>query len=339
MAYMLDGKRGESPVLVIRDDDDNGHADWATGIYEIPKVTPGQTLDIRWKEAYFTGTSGPFSVTYDRLPPGSYRFVVEDLSISGMPVGTTAGVSVKVPRAYWQNFWFWAAVLVVSGVVSSLIGRHLVRKRIDRRLAEIQLIADERLRIARDLHDDLGTRLSHISLLSSYAETNIADEEAHSTFSQITGLSRDLIRALSETVWMLNSKNNDLESLIDFLCRYVSELCRLAEIPCRIDTLSVTRNADISHEFRHNMTLAAKETINNALKHSRATEIRMADHLENSILRITITDNGVGIPPEANEAGVGLNSLVARLTSIRGKCRIEDIPAGGLKVTLEAPLG
>lgn len=325
-------------VFVIQDDDIKAHADWVTTLRNPPRVVPGESLELQWNEAYCTGVGGPFSATYERLPPGSYRFIVEDLSFIGEPLNSGAIMAVKVPLPFWKNFWFWAACAAVVAILSTLYGRHLIRKRINRHLRHAQLIADERLRIARDLHDDLGTRLSHISLLGAYAESNVADAYAKSTFGQITTMSRELISALSETVWMLNPKNNQLEALVDFLCRLVSELCRLSEIRCRIDAMSVTSNVTISHEFRHNVSLAVKEVVNNALRHSFATEIKMSIQLDNNQLKITITDNGVGITREPNKTSLGLDNIAQRMSSIRGKCTIDQHENEGLKITLEAPI-
>jgi signal transduction histidine kinase len=335
--HLDEGDKG-SPVLIIMDDDITRHADWASNIHALPRLTPGEVLEVRWKEAYSIGEGGNFTATYERLPPGPYRFLVEDLTITGEPLGSVAGLSVFVPRPYWKSFWFWGIVAVAIASLATFIGRQLIRRRIRLHLQQAQLISDERLRIARDLHDDLGTRLSHISLIGAYAESNSADDEARGSFRQITAMSRELISALTETVWMLNPKNNELEALVDFLCKLVSELCRLAEIRCRIDAMSEFQNRAIGHDFRHNVSLAVKEAINNALKHSRATEIKMTIQLDENILRIIIVDNGVGIARDAGKPGVGLESISQRMTSIRGKCQLRPLDGNGLEISMEAPI-
>lgn len=337
-ALHLEQPDDKSPVFIINDDDITAHADWITGNRVLPQVIPGETLEIQWNEVYCAGSGGPFSAVYERLPAGVYRFEVEELSITGTPLNAFTTVTVEVPRPYWQNIWFWVAFAAVIAALSTLGGRYLIRKKITRHLEKAQLISDERLRIARDLHDDLGTRLSHISLLSAFAESHSPDSKTGSSFGQISTMSRELISALSETVWMLNPKNNELEALVDFLCRLVSELCRLAEIRCRIDALSVTENLPISHEFRHNMSLAVKEIVNNALKHSFATEIKMSIQLEGKILKITVSDNGVGITREPGKTSLGLANIAQRMTAIRGKCAIAPIENDGLKISLEAPI-
>jgi signal transduction histidine kinase len=101
--------------------------------------------------------------------------------------------------------------------------------------------------------------------------------------------------------------------------------------------MSAIENVPITHEFRHNMSLAVKEIVNNALKHSGATEITMTIRIEGKILLITITDNGIGLTQHAGKSGLGLDSIHQRMANIRGKCHIEPIASNGLKVSLEAP--
>lgn len=329
---------GVSPVYYIVDDDTTAHADWATGIDALPRVVPGQLLDVRWQEAYSIGMAGAFSVSYERLSPGDYRFVVEDVSLAGLPLGNVIAMRIDVPRPYWQKWEFWLACVSATVGLAILWARQIMRRKINRHLHNAQLIADERLRIARDLHDDLGTRLSHISLLSTHAGSAPSDEDASMAFRQINNMSRELIGALSETVWMLNSKNNDLESLVDFLCRLVSELCRLSEIRCRIDAMSVLKNRAISHEFRHNFSLSVKEAVNNALRHSGATEIRMTVLLDGAVLRISVADNGVGLEADTGKGGCGIASITQRMKSIRGTCNIGTLEDNGLEVRLAAPI-
>lgn len=337
-ALNLEKDAGGTPVFILSDDDIKAHADWTTGARTLPKLQAGEVLEVEWREAYSTGLGGAFSTIYERLPAGDYRFVVEGLSLEGGPLGTAGEVSLKVPAPYWESLWFWAAAVAAAAAGGVLGGRYLIRKRVAGHLRQAQLLSDERLRIARDLHDDLGTRLSHISLLGAHAGSHSADEEARSSFGQITTMSRELIRALSENVWLLNPNNNQLEALVDFLCRLVGELCRLAEIRCRIDAAPMTENVPISHEFRHNISLAVKEAVNNALKHSKASEIRMNIAVDGPLLKITLADNGIGLSAEPGKTGVGLASIHQRMASLRGRCVMEPATHGGLKVLLEAPI-
>lgn len=329
--------QSDSPILIIRDNDIKAHADWNTIQFPLQTVVPGEQLEVQWNEAFSAGDGGPLSETYERLPAGVHPFEVEELSLTGIPAGNPKKVTVTVQLPVWKRLWFWTATVGLIAVVSTLGGRYLIRKRISQHLEKAQLISDERLRIARDLHDDLGTRLSHISLLSSFAQTSSPNPEVRSSFLQISAMSLELIGALSETVWMLNPKNNQLEALVDFLCRMLSELCRLADIRCRIDAMSVTDNVSINHEFRHNMSLAVKEAVNNALKHSGASEITMTIRVQGKRLIIIITDNGIGMTQPASKPGLGLDSITQRMAMIGGQSQIEPIESSGTRVSLEAP--
>jgi len=335
----LDDQEDSSAVLVIMDDDINAHADWITNRIQIPpELAAAETLAIRWQEAYSTGLGGNFTAIYERLPAGEYRFVVEDLTLTGEPLQSGASIVLHVPEVFWKSFWFWGMTSIVFTILSILVGRCLIHRRIQRHLEQERMIFEERRRIALDLHDDIGTRVSHISLVASHADNTIRNEDARKAFGQITSMSRELIGALSETVWMLNSKNDDLESLVDFLYRLVKELCRLKKIRCRVDAVFITKNQPISYEFRHNVSLAVKECVNNVLKHSHATELDMKIELENKTLVVTITDNGIGLTEGSHGTGHGLENLHRRMKSIRGTCWFEPLTAGGLRIVLRAPV-
>jgi signal transduction histidine kinase len=328
-----------SSAFIIVDDDLSAHADWTTTGIAIPAAAAaGGALEIRWMEAFSTGLGGDFTAIYERLPAGRYRFVVEDLSLTGEPLNTGAAISMVIPQVFWKNFWFWGVAALVLTLVGVLSGRYLIRRRIRRHLEQERMISDERQRIALDLHDDIGTRVSHISLVASHADNTIRHEEANKAFGQISSMSRDLIGALSESVWMLNPNNDDLESLVDFLYRLVNEMCRLKDIRCRVDAVFITESRPISYEFRHNVSLAVKESVNNVLKHSHATEFDMKIELEKNILVITITDNGIGINEESRSTGLGLRSLQRRMKSIGGACKFEHLAESGLRIVLSAPV-
>ena len=340
MASILErqNQTDSSPILQIVDDDINAHADWTTGIRIPPDVANRGTLEISWKEAYNTGLGDNFTAVYERLPAGKYRFVVEDLSLLGGAPQSGVSISLVVPQVFWKSFWFWGASTLVLALISILIGRYLIRRKIRLHLEQERMISEERRRIALDLHDDIGTRVSHISLVASHADNTILHEEANKAFGQISSMSRDLIGALSESVWMLNPNNDDLESLVDFLYRLVNELCRLKNIRCRVDAVFVMENQTISYEFRHNVSLAVKECVNNVLKHSHATELDMKIELEKNVLAISITDNGIGISEKSRRTGLGLDSLKSRMKSIAGNCTFDHLAEGGLRIILTAPV-
>ena len=192
-----------------------------------------------------------------------------------------------------------------------------------------------------DLHDDIGTSLSQISLAGSHARFKAKDSHTKASIQEMIDLAGNLSASLSETVWMLNPKNNDLESLIVFLSRISSELCRTANFRCRINAIPTSDDIPISREFRHHFVLSAKEAFNNALKHSRGSEV----HLEIKIvqskekhLSVTVSDDGIGLDETCRNSGNGLGSLKRRMNTLGGTCHFQHPDSGGTAVCLFAPL-
>ena len=335
MASTVTGADGYT-VYLLEDRDDTGHADWRTMPDDASRVTGGETLHIEWGELFCTGAGGSFEAHYDRLPPGDYRFEVEAFDYSGQAPGEITSLTLHVAGPWWKNPWYWTATLLAVAAGSAWIVRHLVRKRIQLHLREARMIAEERLRIARDLHDDLGARISHIALLGAHAMGTAPDDETRRSFGEIAGMSRELASSLSESVWMLNSKNDQLESLVDYLCRMVSGLCRPLEIRCRIDAAPMPSNFPVSSELRHHVTLAVKEAANNALKHSGCAQIQLAISLKPDALHIRVTDDGKGID-EAGQ-GNGLFNIRQRMEQLGGSASLSPAAQGGTEVHLRVPL-
>ncbi|MDA7533948.1 ATP-binding protein [Akkermansiaceae bacterium] len=323
--------------LRLIDDDLKTHADWVTP----PMPIVGDRLQITWKEAFSIGAGGPTNPIYDRLPPGNYQLQVERINVFGKPSGEISTIELEVPRPIWQTWWFWLLNLIAVVFLVFLFGRSIVKRRVRRAIRHTRLIENERLRIAMDLHDDIGTSLSQISLAGSHARFKAKDSHTKASIQEMIDLAGNLSASLSETVWMLNPKNNDLESLIVFLSRISSELCRTANFRCRINAIPTSDDIPISREFRHHFVLSVKEAFNNALKHSRGSEA----HLEIKIIQckgkhlsITISDDGIGLDETRRNSGNGLGSLKRRMNTLGGTCHFQNPDSGGTAVCLFAPL-
>ncbi|MDA7535914.1 histidine kinase [Akkermansiaceae bacterium] len=321
-------------VLKIVDADIHTHADWAS----LPFPITGKKLIIEWSEAYSIGAGGLRNVSYERIPPGRYRFEVEELTIEGLPTGKITSLEFEVPRPLWKKWWFWFLCALAIALVIYLFIRSAVRKKVRRAIRYAQIIENERLRIAMDLHDDIGTRLSQISLIGTHAQSKSPDPETKDSLQKISSLTSELVGSLSETVWMLSPKNNDLESLIVFLCRLSSELCRNTNIRCRIDADPVDEYIPITKEFRHHIVLSVKESLNNALKHSQCSEILLKIRVEERMVFIAVIDNGKGFTPSTQIDGNGLASLKRRMQELKGTLDISQPKSGGTQILMKAPL-
>jgi len=230
--------------------------------------------------------------------------------------------------------------------VAAVVGnwRYIAWRRVRRemlRLKNQQTLEKERLRIAQDIHDDLGARITEISLASALAKKSAAlPEAAGADFDRISSMSRELVAALYETVWAVNPENDNLDSLGTYLCQITNHLCKQAQLPCRLEMDELPRNVQVSSQVRHNIVLAVREAAHNAIKHAGASEITLCMTFKKPELIICVSDNGVGFKAGEDElvAGNGLNNIKSRLANIGGRCQIESLIGRGTSIQMHLNL-
>jgi signal transduction histidine kinase/ligand-binding sensor domain-containing protein len=284
-------------------------------------------VDDHWREAVNQRSAG-----YGPLPPGHYRFRVLAANSDGIWNDKGAATSFIVLPYFWETWWFQALLIasVCSGLILSVTFRLRRAHRVElERLARKHEMERERARIAQDLHDDLGTSLTQISLLSSLLEReNLPPVETRSLTQQIRASSRAMVTALNEIVWAVNPKNDSLNELVGYLGNLAEAFFRSGPIRCRLDIQSEVPECSVASEVRHGLFLAFKEAINNVAKHSRATEVRVKVHCEDHNLRVAIEDNGIGFDSVAIQSGNGLRNMNQRLEKMRGSCALSATPGG-----------
>jgi signal transduction histidine kinase len=197
-------------------------------------------------------------------------------------------------------------------------------------LEQQRALERERLRIAQDIHDDLGARVTEISLLSGMAENNTGfSEEVRAEFCHISLKSRDLVAALYETVWAVNPENDNLEAVGNYLRQRINNQCTQARLSCRLHVSPLPRHIEISSRVRHNISMAAREAMHNVIKHAQASQVTVHISFADMLLTVCVRDNGCGFDISANSTGHGLVNMKRRLEDIGGSCLIESSPGTG----------
>jgi signal transduction histidine kinase len=254
-------------------------------------------------------------------------------------------------------FWTLPRLLVLVGALLGVLGlalvwirllHHQVQERTtelqkevhDREQAERQqALAQERARIARDLHDDLGSSLTEITMLATTSPgVKIAAEEAGERMDTIAGKSRTLVYALDEIVWAVDPERDTLASVARYLASYAEEFLAGLKIACRVHIPNSFPEQVVSGEVRHHLFLAVKEALNNAVRHGGASEIGFRVRVQENRFCILITDNGSGFDTLERANGHGLLNLRNRLEHLHGQCELESSPGAGTTVSLQLPL-
>jgi signal transduction histidine kinase/ligand-binding sensor domain-containing protein len=289
------------------------------------------------------------AATYSRVPPGDYVFRVIACNRNGVWSRESAAVVFTVKPLFWQTWWFQLSCLAaVVGLCSAAVW-YAGRRRMHRALElseRRRAVESERARIARDIHDDLGARLTRISMLSESVTGWREDaEKTRVGMIRIRDTTRELIRSLDEIVWAVNPQRDSLEGLANYLEKYALSYLEASRIRCRLDLPIRFPKWPLTSEVRHNIFLAFKEALNNLVKHAAATEADIAMRLREDGFDLEITDNGRGFRPDSLDrasdrpGGNGLQNMRARLTNAGGICRIISSPGEGTHVVFEVKLG
>jgi signal transduction histidine kinase len=268
-------------------------------------------------------------------------------------LNTPADIRVLMRPPFWT---LQRLVIVVSALVGVLglalvwirLLRHQVQQRTaqlrqevhDREKAEHQrALAQERARIARDLHDDLGSSLTEISMLATASPgLKLPADEATERMESIAGKSRTLVYALDEIVWAVDPERDTLASVARYLASYAEEYLAGLKVACRVQIPNSFPEQVVSGEVRHHLFLAVKEALNNAVRHGGASEIGFRVRVLDDRLWIAITDNGNGFDTLERSNGHGLSNLRIRLEKLHGHCELESSPGAGTTVSLQLPL-
>jgi len=298
-----------------------------------------EDVESEWLEA---GTER--TATYLRLQPGKYRF---DVTARGGSVWQAEGANVDfvVLPTLWQNIYFRTLLAVMLLALATLATRTFILRRMRARmvaLEQAQALNNERRRIARDMHDELGASLTRIDLMGDQAlQDPCLDSHAIQQVGRITQAVREVVQTLDQVVWTVNPGNDRLDRVVGYLSRYVEEFLAATKIQFRLELPESVPPIKMSSQVRHELLLAVKEALNNAVKHSGAGEIALNIIFENNVLNIILTDNGRGFDPaQKASTGDGLDNLDQRLRLIGGRCQVESTVGRGsmVRITLPMPL-
>jgi len=296
-----------------------------------------EKIDPQWVEA------GSRRIAYySRLPPRQYRFQVIGCNGDGVWNNDGAVIVFTVLPHFWENWWFgpvcWTGgISLASGAALALIRRRH-RQRVEI-LQRAQLVERERVRIARDLHDDLGSGLTEISMTGALArDPAMTMDEARQYFGEIVGRSTEMVAALDEIVWAVNPKNDDLNSLSTYFCQFAERFLRPTSISCRFQVPAQLPEIALNADQRHNLFMAFKEALQNVVKHSGAASIRLQICVKTESLQVAVEDDGRGFAEGAPQPQAdGLRGMRERLRQLGGQCDISSRPGRGTRVLLVLP--
>jgi signal transduction histidine kinase len=234
---------------------------------------------------------------------------------------------------------------VAAGIAAAAaVGGATLRNR--SRLARIEqqaALERQRMRIARDMHDEAGTTATQLSLLADLARGPGDGPVRAERLEGVSRIARQLVTSLDEMVWAVNPANDTLAHLVSYIGQTASETLGRFGVACRVRTIEPLPECTATAELRRGMLLIAKEAVSNIVEHAGATAVAIEIGFHDGRLTMSIADDGRGIHDVPSgqphgPGGNGLGNMQARAADLGGSCRIERIVSGGTRVVVEVPL-
>ncbi|MFN0034344.1 MAG: two-component regulator propeller domain-containing protein [Saprospiraceae bacterium] len=285
--------------------------------------------DDPWQEA---GAQRAF--TFNRLPGGRYRFELKAIAPDGSESGRSAVLPLRVVPPFYRAVWFW--LLCLGAVGGGLYA--IFRYREIQRLRQEQL----RLRIARDLHDEVGSTLSSISILSASALHGVQKDLDTARFGNIGDKARAALDSMSDIVWSVNPENDPMEKALARMSAYASEMLENVGMELHFEVGEGVESLTLPMEKRKDFYLIFKEAVHNCAKYARAKQVEVALKKEVNTLTMTVKDDGVGFEISNSETknlgGNGLRNMRSRAAALGGSLEVVSELGAGTEVRLTLPV-
>ena len=276
---------------------------------------------------------------YTNLNPGNYTFMVKASNNDGVWNPIPLKLNINIIPPIWKRLWFRISSIMLLLTLFVITIRLFEIRRYKRKLILFEQQAalnKERIRISNDMHDDVGSVLTKMSLqMSSLLKSKTFADQEISLINKISESNKEVVQKIDEIVWAINPKNDNLKNLTAYLSEYAEDFFESSDISCRYDfPLEITPYI-LSSEVRHNIFLVFKEILNNIIKHSGADKVFIKLSEGKNEFNLLIQDNGKGIDnTEIEVNGNGLANMKDRIEKIGGKFYIDSSSESGTKITI-----
>jgi signal transduction histidine kinase/ligand-binding sensor domain-containing protein len=286
------------------------------------------------------------TVDYTMLPPGNYTFMVKALNANGLLSDNTATFSFTIIPAFYQT-WYFKVLLLLSFVLVGIFVQAWLHKRKLRHIRAIEHMKREekqkiRQQTAEDFHDDMGNKLTRITVLSEILTATISDKETDQKkiVSQIKQNAEDVYNGTKDILWSLDPKSDNLYEILIHIRQFGTELFQDTDVEFEMDEIETGLSSiNLPMKYSRNMTMIFKELMNNILKHASASKVTLQwGNIVNKEIEFKLQDNGKGFDLENAISGHGINNVKNRAARLGGEIAITSTMQTGTQVILKLPL-
>ena len=299
-------------------------------------LTPSLDAGLRFQyrldgaKSDWSAPSAQRTLTFASLAPGRYRLLVRALGPDGRASETPATLAFTVLPPVWQRWWF----LVIAACIVTTLAYIIHRARVVR-IIELERV---RTRIATDLHDDIGSGLSQVAMLTELLDRRVgSDSRMSEPLSAIGDVSRDLIDSMNDIVWAINPLRDHVSDLTHRMRRFASEVLGARDIDLHFAAPDERRDFALGADVRREVWLIFKEAVNNIARHAACTRADVSLAVSHDSLALSIRDNGRGFDPQSAGDGNGLASMRQRAARLGGTLEVISQKGQGTAVNFRAP--
>lgn len=296
---------------------------------------PGDILRYTYKlegaDEVWSPPRSQHAVNYAALAPGTYHFLVKAVTSEGGESPVPAQLDFTVLPPIWRRWWFetLAIVLAISGVFAA------------HRYRVAQAVSVERIRtaIATDLHDDIGSSLTQIAILSEVARVSANGAgRPGEPLERVAILAREVVDSMGDIVWAIRSDAHGMESLIRRMREFSIDLLSSQGIDFELRAPELEKQVVLSLQARRQIFLIFKESVHNAARHSRCTSVVAEFKIADREVVLTVADNGSGLrPTEKTSGGTGISNMRRRSEELGGRLELTSEPGKGCRVAVHFP--
>lgn len=254
--------------------------------------------------------------SYTDMSPGNYVFRVKGTNSDGIWSDKIKTIRIIIKPPYWRTWWFKTLGVLLILFIFYALHRYRVQK-----LLEIERL---RIRIASDLHDEIGSALTRIAIHSEQIQTSRDKEKVISSSKKIGTISREIIATMSDIIWSIDARNDTIKDLADRMRDITYNTLPTEEIKVSFSSIGMDKNKRMPVSYRQNLFYIFKEVINNILKHSGASEVNIRLSNSQKLFTMEISDNGHGFDPKKIRKGNGLKNIRMRTARIGAKLKIDS---------------
>ncbi len=295
-------------------------------------------IDTNWR---YVGNKG--ETQYANLSPGTYKVLLKGSSANGNNASGIIEVRFIIRPPYWKTTGFLVLIIMAAALLFYAVVRYISQRNLKEKLLRLekeQAVEKERNRISRDMHDDLGSGLTKIAILSEVVKKQIGEpDKAAQQLDKISVSSRELVDSLQDIIWVLNPRNDTAESLSSYIREYALKFFEGSGTEISFNYPDEFPDLHLSEEKRRNLFLSVKEALNNAAKYAQCSRVEITMHPEHGKLIINVHDNGRGFDTSnIRTFGNGLLNLQSRMEQTGGTANISSAPGHGTDVNLQMPV-